>query len=126
MPEPAVAAQIHQPLDVHCDFAAQIAFHDVIAVDHLADLQHLGVAELVDPALLRDVDLLADFFREARADAMDIAKADFYALIGWDVYTRYTCHVILVVFRLSSSGCPPTPECNAAPREKHPPDRRRS
>jgi len=57
---------------------------------------------------------------------MDIAKADFYALIRWDVYTRYTCHVVLVVFRLRSSECPPTPECDAAPREKHPPDHRRS
>ena len=46
---------------------------------------------------------------------MDIAKADFYALIRWDVYTRYTCHVVLVVFRPSSSGCPPTQECTRRP-----------
>src|ERR1700753_4191122 len=33
MTQPAIAAEIHQTLDVLRDFAAKIAFHDVIAVD---------------------------------------------------------------------------------------------
>src|SRR5437016_1876190 len=39
----AIAAQIHQPLDVHRHFAAQVAFDDIFAVDDLADLNDLGV-----------------------------------------------------------------------------------
>ena len=39
----AVAGQVLQALDVHGDFAAKVALHDVLAVDGLADLEHLGV-----------------------------------------------------------------------------------
>src|SRR5204862_3827601 len=42
MPKAAIAAQIHQPLDIHCDFAAQIAFDQIIAIDDLADLNDFG------------------------------------------------------------------------------------
>src|ERR1041384_1570197 len=46
MPQAAIAAQVHQPLDVHRHFAPQVAFDHVVAVDHFANLQHLGVGEL--------------------------------------------------------------------------------
>src|SRR3954453_12781650 len=42
----AVGAEVHEPLDVHRDFAAQVAFNLVIAVDGLADLQHFRVGQL--------------------------------------------------------------------------------
>src|SRR5215472_3957503 len=32
----AIAAEIHQPLDIHGDFAPQIALDGIIAVDHFA------------------------------------------------------------------------------------------
>src|SRR5690349_16757439 len=57
MAQPAIAAEIHQPLDVERDLAAQIALDHVVAVDHFADLQHLGVGELRHAPLVRDVDL---------------------------------------------------------------------
>src|SRR3546814_8741618 len=37
VPEPAVAAEIHEPLDVHRNLASEISFNDVVAVDRLAD-----------------------------------------------------------------------------------------
>ena len=43
----AIAAQIHQPLDVHRHFAAQIAFDEIVAVDRFADLDDLGVGQIV-------------------------------------------------------------------------------
>src|SRR6185503_1444448 len=46
MAQPAIAAEIHQPLDVHGDLAPQIALDHVVAVDHLADLQHLLIGQL--------------------------------------------------------------------------------
>jgi hypothetical protein len=51
MAQTAVAAQVHQALDVHRDFAAQIAFDLVVAVDGFTNLQHFGVGQLVDAAL---------------------------------------------------------------------------
>src|ERR1700754_1969472 len=42
MTQAAIAAEIHQPLDVDAGLAAEIALDDVVAVDHFADLQHLS------------------------------------------------------------------------------------
>ena len=56
----AVAAEVHQPLDVHRDLAAQVALDDVVAIDRLADLQHLGVGELADATFGRDANPVAD------------------------------------------------------------------
>src|SRR5688500_4650807 len=51
MAQAAVAAEVHQSLDVHRDFAAQIALDLIVAVDGFADLEHLGVGKLVDAAV---------------------------------------------------------------------------
>src|SRR5215472_8762654 len=48
MTQAAIAAQIHQPLDVDAGFATQIALDDVVAIDHFADLQDFLVAQLAD------------------------------------------------------------------------------
>src|SRR5207249_6561998 len=44
MAQTAIGTEIHQPLDVHRDFAAKIALDDVFTIDHFADLQHFGIA----------------------------------------------------------------------------------
>src|SRR6266581_5129800 len=41
-----VAAEIHQPLDVHGDFTPQIALDHVVTVDHFAQLQDFLVGQL--------------------------------------------------------------------------------
>src|SRR5215467_7134578 len=46
MPQTPVAAEIHQPFDVHCRLASQIALNHIVAVNHFADLQDLLVSEL--------------------------------------------------------------------------------
>src|SRR5436309_817415 len=50
VPKAAITAEIHQPLDVHRHLAAQIAFHKIIAIDGLADLDHFRLGEIADPA----------------------------------------------------------------------------
>src|SRR5258708_4906021 len=69
MPQPTVAAEIHQPLDVHGHLAPKVALDDVVAVDDLADLQHLLVGQLRHPAGMRPPDLavLAFVFNGLRA-----------------------------------------------------------
>ena len=49
MPQPPIAAEIHQPLDVHRDFPPQIAFHHIVTIDDFANLQHFLVGELGHP-----------------------------------------------------------------------------
>src|SRR5690606_18985883 len=48
MAEAAIAAKIHQPLDVHRHFAAQVALDLIVAVDRLADRQKLGIGQVGD------------------------------------------------------------------------------
>ena len=49
MTQSAVAAEVHQPFNVHGDFAPEITFDHIIAVDHLAQLQHFLVGQLRNP-----------------------------------------------------------------------------
>src|SRR4029079_17984327 len=95
MAQAAIAAQIHQPLDVHGDVAPQIAFDRIVAVDGLADLQHLRVGQLVDTALLRYACLGADILGELRPDAVDVLEGNDHALLRRDVYACDASHISL-------------------------------
>src|SRR5690606_14346900 len=93
----AVAGDVHQALDVHRGFATQVALDGVILVDGLADLQDLGVGQLVDPARRLDADLGRDVPGGGRADAVDVLKRDFDALVGRDVDASDTGHEALQI-----------------------------
>src|SRR5580698_4098298 len=73
MPQAAVAAKVHQTLDVHRHFAPQIALDPEFTVDQLADTQDLIVAQLVDPAIVGDAELLANRGSLGRANAVNVA-----------------------------------------------------
>src|SRR5215831_1479498 len=73
MTQTTIAAEIHQPLDVHRDFTTKIAFHDVIAVDDLANLDDFVFRQIADAPVERDAHLLADDLRVRRAYPVDIA-----------------------------------------------------
>src|SRR5215204_3552824 len=88
-----VGAEIHEPLDVHRHFAAQVALDDVVAVDGLADLKHFRVGQLADPALGRDADLVGDLLGLSRADTVDVLERDHDALVGRDIDACDAGHV---------------------------------
>src|SRR6478735_4448833 len=54
MAQAAIAAEVHQTLDVHAGLATQVAFDQVVAVDHFTDLQHFLIAELRHAAINRN------------------------------------------------------------------------
>src|SRR5690348_3260527 len=56
--KPAIAGEVHQPLDVHRGLAAKVAFDREVLVDRLADVQHLLVGEVLDALFRRDSQLL--------------------------------------------------------------------
>jgi len=99
MTQTAVAAQIHQTLDVHRIFAAQVAFNLVVAVDGFADLQNFCVGQLIDAAIKRDTDLLDDFGSKLVADTVDVGQRDHNALVCGNVYASYAGHLLLHVGR---------------------------
>src|SRR6187549_25518 len=63
MTQAAIAAEVHQTLDVDADLTTKIALDQIVAVDHFADLQNFLVAELADAALNGDFHLFDDLGR---------------------------------------------------------------
>ena len=90
----SVSSQASNP-----ELAAKVAFHHVIAIDHFANLQHFLVAQLRDPAVDRDFDLLHDFGRILLADAMNVLKRNQNALVGRDIHASNTGHRALSCYR---------------------------
>src|SRR5688572_6301672 len=67
----AVAAEVHEALDVHRHLAAQIALDLVLGLEDVADATDLVLVERVGPLVERDVGLLQDLAREGLADAVN-------------------------------------------------------
>ena len=66
-------------------FAAQVAFDHIVAIDRFANLQHLGVGQLRDAALGRNMHLLANLLGLLGADAVNILQRDDDALVGRNI-----------------------------------------
>eukprot|EP00439_Symbiodinium_sp_Y106_P089608 s1_g2144.t1 len=96
MAQTPIAAQIHQTFDVHRDFAAQITLHQVIPVDRFADLDNLSVGKLVYTAFWRNTYGFADILRILVSNPMNIGQRDKHTLMGWNVHTSDTSHVLLL------------------------------
>src|SRR5687768_5496688 len=99
MTQAAIAAEVHQTLDVDADFTAQVALDHIVAVDHFADLQHFLIAELRHALLSRNIDLLHDLGGVLLADAMDVLKRDQHALVGRNVDAGNTSHGLFSCYR---------------------------
>src|SRR6185369_7818707 len=70
MTEAAIAAQVHQALDVDRHLATQVAF-DRQAADFLTNLFEVGVGQVLDLAIERNTARFADLLRGRAADAID-------------------------------------------------------
>src|SRR5712675_975089 len=95
MTQAAIAAEVHQALDVDADLTTKIALDQIVAVDHFADLQNFLVAELADAPLGGDLHLLHDLGRILLADAMDVLERDQNALVSRDIHAGNTGHGLL-------------------------------
>src|SRR6476646_9953791 len=105
MAKPAVAGEVHKPLDVHCCFATEIAFDRVVLVDRLTNVQHLLVGEVLDALFRRDSQLLSDLLGRGAADSVNVGQRDFDALVGGDVDPGNTSHSL--PFFSSTGSLPP-------------------
>src|SRR3979490_575631 len=63
MTKAAIAAEIHQTLDVHAGLATQVAFDQIVAVDHFQNSRRYGFVQLIDAAVIRNLHLLQDVGR---------------------------------------------------------------
>jgi hypothetical protein len=91
MPNATVAAEIHQALDVHRRFTAQIAFNDELA-DFFTQLFEVCVVQVFD--LLRKCHTSSDanVARARAAYTVNCRQADFSVLVIRDVNPCDTSH----------------------------------
>src|SRR5262249_29119762 len=95
MTQPAIRAEIHQPLDVYRHEPAQIAFDRIFTVDQFAHPQYFVIGQFVHPPLRWNANTLADLASRSMADAMDISEPDGDPLLIGNVDTSYPRHLRL-------------------------------
>ena len=95
MTHAAVATQVHQTLDVHGQFAAQVAFHDKLA-DFVAQFLEFVIVQVLDLLVGRDTGCVADLLRTRTANTVDSRQADNGVLMIWDVNPCNTCHSLFL------------------------------
>ncbi len=77
MTEAAVAAEVHQALDVRADLVAEIAFDleaVLVRLEQIADLLDVGLGQLLHFLLRRDAGARADLERELASDSIEVRQ----------------------------------------------------
>src|SRR5262249_11355766 len=114
VPEAAPAADLHQPLDVHRDFLAQVAFDPALLLDDAADLPDVVFRQVLDADVRADARRDQDVVRPLPADPVDVGQPDFDALRARKIDTSNTCHVLLVL--IPDAACASGSGRSRAPR----------
>src|SRR5690606_27249218 len=94
MAQAAIAAEVHQPLDVHRHLAAQIAL-DGEPADLGTNLLHLGVGQVLHLGGTGDAGGRADALGRGAADTVDRGQPDLDVLLVRDIDIGYTRHAVL-------------------------------
>src|SRR6218665_2393650 len=119
MTEAAVAAQIHQTLDVDRHFATQVAF-DGHRAHSFTDLFQISVGEVLDLLVERNTAARADLLCGRTANAVDRSQTDLSVLLRRNVDTSNTCHVRPLI-RSCRAAISPGAACGADLYRSHAP-----
>ena len=90
MTKPAIASEVHHPLDVHLNVPAQRAFDSVIAVNMFAKHQDFAVRQLIEPSGLIDAKGVTNVAGGRGADAKNTGQRDRHTLARWKVNALYS------------------------------------
>src|SRR5688500_2007784 len=90
----AVAADVHQPLDVHVHFLPQRALDLEVLLDDLAQLVHVRIRKRMDAGIRVDSRLAQDLLRRGPADPVDVRETDFDPLLAGKIDSGDTCHAL--------------------------------
>lgn len=80
MPQTTIAADVHQPLDIHVDFPAEVAFDHHFLLDNVPEARNLIVGEISYPRIGTDPRTLQHLLARGEPDAVDVGQADFNTL----------------------------------------------
>ncbi|VDD85515.1 unnamed protein product, partial [Enterobius vermicularis] len=95
-----VAAQIHQALDVHRRFTAQIAFDEEL-LDFLTQRVLVRIRQVLDLLVGRDASSLANLLSARAANTVDRRQANHGMFVVGDVDPCDTCHSSILFAKLA-------------------------
>lgn len=81
MPQPTVTPEIHEPLDVHGDFRAQVSLNLILGVNHLSDGVHFALGQIIALRAPIDVGLVEDLLRCSSPDPVNVRQGNLNALV---------------------------------------------
>jgi len=90
--EAAVAADVHQTLDVHLDTLAEVTLDLAFRVEHGSDLVQLVFAQITDLRAAVYTGLTEHIDARGPADAGELRQPNSCPLVGRQIYTCYTSH----------------------------------
>src|SRR4030095_12830453 len=80
MASASVAADLHQPFDVHRHFLAEIAFNAALLLEHPADFPDIVLRQVLHADVGTNAGLRKDHARTMPPDPVDVGETDFNAL----------------------------------------------
>src|SRR5258708_16117218 len=92
MTEAAIRADFDQPLDMHRDIFAQIAFHVAFVLNDLADPVDLFFVQVLDLLQRFNLGRGQNRLRTRVADAVDVSQRDIHMLVAGKIDARNSCH----------------------------------
>lgn len=81
VPEPPVASKVHEALDAHGNFGAEVALDLKVRVDNLTYCVYLSVGQIIAFNITADCGHLEYLLRGSPTDAVNICKRNLDALV---------------------------------------------
>jgi hypothetical protein len=94
MSQATVGTNVHKSFDVHCQFAAQIAFNSILLLDGLTQPRNLVLSQILYARIRVNSCRLYNFFRRGQPNTIDIGQSDFDPFVIRDVSPCYTRHAL--------------------------------
>jgi hypothetical protein len=106
MTKTAIAANVHQSLDVHRNFAPKIAFYTEFFVDDVAQPLDFIFRQVPNPCIRIYASSLEERLTSMQTNSVDVSEPYFYAFLSRKVDAGNTCHVLslpLLVLRVTAN-----------------------
>ena len=80
MSQSAIAAKLHQSVDIHRHFTPEVTLNAVLILDDVTKGSYLSLGELLNAKSFFDVRLRNDFECERRPDSVDTSQCNMNSL----------------------------------------------
>jgi hypothetical protein len=92
VPQPSIASDIHQSLDVHLDSLAQVALNLALGFEDRADTAELILIQIAYASTMIYPRLSQYRTRARTTDTVDVCEPDLSSFVRWKIDASYTCH----------------------------------